>query len=705
MKNKGRISIIIGLIAAVLAILPSNFEWFRNIESSTWDWRVTYLADPDKKSDEIVVILLDQKSLDWVQEEQGLSHRWPRELYAAILSYCHESGAKAVGFDLLFTDPSFIGVEDDLSFGEAAKSFGRVVLPVESRREKSTEKEFVWPQFYTEKIKKISSIQNKRNYKTYDYANLPIEEIASQVHLVCHVNSLPDDDGVNRSALLLAKVGNKLLPSLGLATYLAGNKGAEVEVTAEALKIGSKSIPLDDQGASLIRLRGPSKTHTAFSAASILQSYLRVQEGEEPVVAAEKLKDKYILFGYSAAGLHDQHTVSFGDKYPGVEVHATVIDNIINEDFFREAPPFVNYVAALLLALIAPLLLLKSGSHFKQGLIMIILITCPTIIAFLSASAGYKTALFFPTLAISSSLFLSVGYNYLTEGRQKRFIKHAFNHYLSPHVIEQMIDNPEKLKLGGERTEISIFFSDLQGFTSISEKLSPEVLIDLLNEYLSAMSEIILEEQGTIDKYEGDAIIAFWNAPLPVENHAVQIVKSALKCQKVLAEMNPELKKKAQTDLKMRIGIHTGPAVVGNMGAAERFDYTMLGDSVNLAARLEGVNKQFGTFTMISEETKKQIGDAYPTRELAKVEVVGRKKPVVVYEPMLHEEYEQRKEYLETFDKALQYFYKENFVEALKIFESNSKNDPPSKFYAKKCRMIIEGGLNTPEGIWVMTSK
>ena len=220
----------------------------------------------------------------------------------------------------------------------------------------------------------------------------------------------------------------------------------------------------------------------------------------------------------------------------------------------------------MILALIATTIILNSSSYIKQGIFVIILLTFPSFIAFGAASFGYKIDLLLPSVSVASALFLSVGFNYLTEGRQKRFIKHAFNHYLSPHVINEMITNPDKLKLGGERAEISIFFSDLQGFTSISEKLSPEVLIELLNEYLSAMSEIILEEQGTIDKYEGDAIIAFWNAPLPVENHARQIVKSALRCQQVLAEMNPRLKEKAGTDLKMRIGIHTGPAVVGKYG-------------------------------------------------------------------------------------------------------------------------------------------
>ena len=192
---------------------------------------------------------------------------------------------------------------------------------------------------------------------------------------------------------------------------------------------------------------------------------------------------------------------------------------------------------------------------------------------------------------------------YTTEGRQKLFIKNAFKQYLSPAVIEELIQHPERLKLGGERRVLSIFFSDLEGFTGISEGLEPEELTALLNEYLSAMTDIIQEEGGTVDKYEGDAIIAFWNAPLLQPDHAERCVRAALRCQEKLAEMRPAFRERIGKDLRMRIGINSGPAVVGNMGSHTRFDYTMLGDAVNLAARLEGINKQFGTYTILSQAT------------------------------------------------------------------------------------------------------
>lgn len=702
MSRKSRDSILIGLLALILAFLPTGFSWFENVEAYTWDWRVKSLANPDKASDDVCVILLDQSSLDWAQKENGIGWPWPRELFTVILNYCSESGARSVGYDVLFTEPSFAGHEDDVGFADAIKKYGKFTIAAKGDFKKDSD--FKLPDFYKPLMREIT-MKEGTPYNRYDSLVKPVDILAENSSIVSHVNAKPDQDGVNRGVNLLADVRGNVIPCLGLGVYLAGNPEVEIVGDKYHLHVGEKVIPVDSQGRALLNFRGPSKTHKAYSAASIIQSYLLLQEGETPVVHPNQLKDKYILFGYSAPGLHDQHNVPVSGKYPGVEVHATFIDNLLAEDFFIQAPNIFNILIALILCVASSFLILKNVSHGKQTFYIIFTIALPFAIAFACASSGYRVALVFPSLGVSTSLFLSLGYNYLTEGRQKRFIKYAFKHYLSTHVIDELIDNPDKLKLGGERREISIFFSDLQGFTTISERLEPEILIEVLNEYLSAMSDIILEERGTIDKYEGDAIIAFWNAPLNVKTHAVQCVKSALECQRVLAEMSPGLKEKAGSDLKMRIGMHTGPAVVGNMGASERFDYTMLGDSVNLAARLEGVNKQFGTYTMISEDTKNQLGGAFPVRELARVAVVGRNEPVTVYEPMFPEEFKTKKAYLEKFSEGLNLFYQEKFSEAKIIFTENSENDPPSAFYARKCQSLLESGEGAPKGVWVMTSK
>jgi adenylate cyclase len=273
-------------------------------------------------------------------------------------------------------------------------------------------------------------------------------------------------------------------------------------------------------------------------------------------------------------------------------------------------------------------------------------------------------------------------------------------------VIEQLIAHPERLKLGGERRELSIYFSDLQGFTTLSEMLTPEELTTLLNEYLSAMTDIIQEEGGTIDKYEGDAIIAFWNAPLEQADHALRGVRAALRCQASLAALRPGFRERAGKDLYMRIGMNSGPAVVGNMGSRTRFDYTMLGDAVNLAARLEGVNKQFRTYTMISAATLQKLEGAFPARELARVAVVGRKEPVTVYEPFLPEAFTKARPLLESFAEGLRAFYAGSFGEAERLFARTASADPPAAAYQEKCRELAAAAA--PEawnGVWIMTSK
>jgi adenylate cyclase len=334
-----------------------------------------------------------------------------------------------------------------------------------------------------------------------------------------------------------------------------------------------------------------------------------------------------------------------------------------------------------------------------------VFIVVPAFFVLGSYAKGFWLPMVVQEAAVGFSIITALVVNYATEGRQKRFIKSAFKQYLSPSVIEQLIQHPERLKLGGERKILSIFFSDLEGFTSISEGLAPEELTALLNDYLSAMTNIVQEEGGTVDKYEGDAIIAFWNAPLEVPEHAIRAVRAALRCQTHLSALRTGFKKRIGQDMFMRIGINTGPAVVGNLGSHTRFDYTMLGDAVNLAARLEGVNKEFGTYTMISQSTRDLLQDEFAVRELARVAVVGRKEPVTVYEPMFVAEYETRKDLLNTFAKGLELFYKGDFRRALETFSTIQNLDPAAFAYADKCQTMGENQPQNWQGVWVMTSK
>jgi adenylate cyclase len=691
--------ILIAVVGFSFTFLLSNLNWFKDFDADTWDWRVKALADPTKASDEIVVILLDQPSLDWMNSENEISWPWPREIYSLVTDFCNKGQVKSIAFDVLFNESSHLQGDDQV-FASSIEASGVYVLATHLSKQSGSNK---FPRHYKKLLFNFEG--NDPSIAEFPKIARPLTAFSEKAAALAHVNGFPDQDGVYRKSTPILEFNGIKIPSLSLASYIVANKNAPLKIDGQTLHVGNRTVPLNSNGNTLLRFRGPSKTHKTFSAAAVLQSSLQLAEGKTPLIDPEEFRGKYVFFGFSAPALHDQHNVPVGGKYPGVEVHVTFLDNLLQNDFFAEAPDFMNLFIAAVLALLASLLIIYTANYKGQVIILIMAFALPFLLSFGAAYSGYRISLAFPLLTTLGSSFIAVGYNYMTEGRQKRFIKYAFKHYLSTHFIDQLISNPELLKLGGVRREISIFFSDLEGFTTISEKLDPEILIGVLNTYLSAMSDIILDERGTIDKYEGDAIIAFWNAPLDVKNHAYQVVKSALSMQQKLTDMQELLMEKTECPLKMRIGIHTGPAVVGNMGAKDRFDYTMLGDSVNLAARLEGVNKQFGTYTIISEETYKLLDGAFPARELARVAVVGRKKPVTVFEPMYPKEFNARKESLQKFDRALQLFYQEKIPEALEIFEENRNADPASKKYAKKCRQLIKDEERARKGVWTMTSK
>ncbi len=705
--------LIRGLLTGIVGVILTLMLWASSLidtwEAKSWDWRVALMAKPGKATSNISLILLDQKSLDWGKEVNALTWPWPREVYGAILNFCKRSGAKAVAFDVLFTDPSPYGVEDDAAFAQAVSGFGHVALAIFLNNQSGSNPQ--WPTTVPlPNFQVIGLDQWQKNaagkVRTFTRSSLPVEELASQAAVLCNVSLHPDPDGIYRKVDLVSIFDDKALPSLGLGVFLAANPGATLEFRARNLKVGEREIPIDANGYTILRYRGPSGTHRIYSAAAVLQSEIQIINGEQPNIRdPNAFKDKYVMFGFSAPGLYDLRPSPISGVYPGVEIYATLLDNFLSGDFMRQFPTFVIVTLLFILSMICAV----SVTYFKSvsGSVSAIaaFISMPVLLSFGAYQQGYWLPLVVQEIAIVVTIGLVLVINFATEGRQKRFIKNAFKHFLSPAVIEQLILHPERLKLGGERRVLSIFFSDLQSFTSISENLDPEALIELLNEYLSAMTDIIHEEGGTIDKYEGDAIIAFWNAPLEISDHAVKAVRAALRCQTKLAQMRPAFRKRIGTDMHMRIGINTGSAVVGNLGSDTRFDYTVIGDAVNLAARLEGANKQFGTFTMISQSTCDLIHKHFKTRELARLTVVGRNEPVTVYEPMMAAEYEARKDDLDQFIRGLDLFYKGDLAHGESVFAEIQAHDPAAQAYAQKCQTLLSTELNDWHGVWVMKTK
>jgi adenylate cyclase len=696
---------IVGVVVALIFYLPG---WLNDWEAKTWDWRVKVMAKPTPDTDKIRLILLDQNSLDWGKEENGLSWPWPREVYGAIIQFCKRTGVRGLAFDVLFTEPSKYGVADDRSFAAEIRHCQYFIGAVFPSMTEGSQK--AWPAFAAEPKFKITGLETwltQTGKKTFPRASFPVEEISASSGLLANVHLKPDPDSIYRRASLFEIFDGRILPSPALAGYLADRPNTLLRIRPGLFTIGDREIPMDHRGQAILNFRGPSGTHKTYSAAAVIQSELRLQNGETPTINnLEDFKDKYVLFGFSAPGLFDLRPTPVSGVYPGVEVHATMLDNLLSGDFIKPVPRFHVVILTLFIALLAGLTTAYVSGIFKSVLVYVFFIALPVILCLIAYRQGFWLPLVVQEAGAAVTLFGGGLIYYTTEGRQKAYIKNAFKQYLSHAVIEELIKNPERLKLGGERRMLSIFFSDLEGFTGISEGLDPEALTNLLNLYLTAMTDIIHEEGGTVDKYEGDAIIAFWNAPLEQPDHAVRCVRAALRCQAKLAGMRPGLRKTIGRDLNMRVGVNSGQAVVGNLGSHSRFDYTMIGDAVNLAARLEGINKQFGTYLLISQTTREQVGNAFPVREISRVAVVGRREPVVVYEPMLPENINaQRQKMMDKFSKALTLFYGEDFTGAKRIFSDIAQEDPVARAYVAKCEELIANPPDNWQGVWVITTK
>ncbi|MDD5676875.1 MAG: adenylate/guanylate cyclase domain-containing protein [Kiritimatiellae bacterium] len=699
----------IGLSAAALALGLWAFGALDKFEAKTWDWRVKIMAKPGPFTGKIRLIFIDQQSLDWVNKEMALRWPWPREVYRPILEFCRRQGAKAVAFDMLYTEPSSYGVDDDNAFGAAIAQTTGFVNTIFLGRE--TGQTTTWPTNIPVSPVRIQNLQpwlaaGSHKHLVMPQAIFPIPEVATNATLLGNVEARPDSDAIFRRLPLFAVFDGQVVPTLGLAAYLAAAANETLSLEPYWLNLGSRRIPLDRRGKTILHFRGPSATHQRFSAAAVIQSELKLQAGEIPPITDTKaFKDCYVFVGCNAPGLLDLRPAPVSRIYTGVELHATLLDNLLAIDPLRNMPWPVTVVLTLLLGLFWGVATLYCRNARDTTIAFVAALPIPAILSVAAYTQGFWLPFLVLETATALALVSAVLANYATEGRQKRFIRGAFKQYLSEDVIEQIVQHPERLQLGGEQRTLSILFSDLQGFTTISEGLNPQELTALLNEYLTAMTDIIQDEGGTVDKYEGDAIIAFWNAPLAQDDHAARAVRTALRCQAALAEMRPAIHARVGKDLFMRIGLNTGPVVVGNMGSRNRFNYTILGDAANLASRLEGINKQFGTYTMISETTHAGMGQAFAAREISRVAVVGRKTPVRVFEPMLPETWAAHAGDLAQFAKGLSAFYEGRFAEAIASFDPLREKDPPAGAYWRKCRALQAEPPAAWEGVWVMTEK
>ncbi len=538
-------------------------------------------------------------------------------------------------------------------------------------------------------------------------ANIPM--LTAGGSLSGFFNVVPDmEDGTIRRVPLVIKYKDVYYPSFDLQILRRYYADTPIKMVVnaggiESFIIGTKKINVASDGTVMINFRGPAFTFPHYSVYDVINHNIPI----------EKLKGKVVILGATEVGVFDLRTTPVGTAFPGVEVHANLVDNMINGDYFHRSDfvYFLTFVLILVLGLFVGIILPKLSA--LPGLIFsitLLVVYIATNLWFLNNEKTW-TSFIYIVGVIFVNWFAIILFKFFGEEKDKRFIKGAFQQYLSPKVIDRLVDDPSMLKLGGEKKEITAFFSDVQGFSTISESLTPEELVELLNEYLTAMTDIVMKYEGTVDKFEGDAVIAFFGAPVSYADHAARACLASLEMQEKLVEMRKAWRSQGKHELYVRIGLNTGDTVVGNMGSAYRMDYTMMGDTVNLAARLEGVNKQYKTYCMISEFTYEEVKESIEVRELDMIRVVGKNEPVRIYEVLGRkgEVNEEKIKAVNFFEKGLHYYRKQQWDEAIKYFKHSNKlmqRDEVSNVFYKRCKNFME---NSPglgwDGVFQMETK
>ena len=524
---------------------------------------------------------------------------------------------------------------------------------------------------------------------------LPIDKFVDVSDGFGFVNFHPEIDGGLRWENTAIEYLDRYYPSIAIRMmmeyYGLGQDDLAI-VKGEGIRLGDISIPTDDKARMLVNYYGPYGSMQYYSIVDII-------EGNYP---PGTFQDKIILVGGAATGLGDVWLTPFDPSLPGVEKHATVISNILQGDFIKR-PPSARMISLLLIVAVG----FALGFFIPRlpSVLHVLLFTSTTlavlfgVVVITFTAFGIWVNLIYPLLSL---LIVSVGvvvYQYFTEEREKRQIKKAFKMYLNDALVEQLAESHDGLQLGGDEKVLTVLFSDIRNFTSISEGMTPEQLVSLINTYLSLMTKTIMNENGTVDKYIGDAIMAIYGAPVYSEEHPAQACRAALKMMYDLDQVRGQWKERGYPEITIGIGINTGRMVVGNMGSEDRFDYTVMGDSVNLASRLEGLTKAYGAGIIVSEFTEEKLS-GFVHKDLDLVRVKGKDKPIRIFELLAEGTPDKAMELeLEQYSEALELYRKMHWDKALDAFKALEKehNVLLYNIYGKRCAAFKE---NPPEGDW-----
>jgi len=443
----------------------------------------------------------------------------------------------------------------------------------------------------------------------------------------------------------------------------------------------------------LINYLGPAKTFPHYSITDIINGRLK------PAL----FKNKIVLVGATATGIYDMRVTPFSTIFPGIEIHATVIDNILHQSFLKRPgwTGLIDIAAIIFLGLIIGIVLPRVRAIPGVFLSLLLLAAYILINRFIFSHYNLWLNLVYPVVTILAAYLGITIYKYITEEREKKKIRGAFQYYLTPSVINEVLKDPSKLKLGGEKKDLTVLFSDIRGFTTVSENMSPEELVHLLNEYLTAMTDVVFKHEGLLDKYMGDAIMAVFGAPLPQDDHPVRACMTAIGMMEELKKLQKKWADEGRPVLDIGIGMNSGEMVVGNMGSDMRFDYTVMGDNVNLGSRLEGINKEYGTNVIISEHTYNRSRNEFFCRELDLVRVKGKEFPVRIYELLGERKDSGNGEgFVKLFEEGLAKYKRGEWDEAVVCFQnvlSVRPGDTPSELYIGRCKELKE---KPPPGKW-----
>jgi len=709
-RSKPTLIAVVSAVGLGLAVLLQIAGMLEIVELKLLDARFLSGYRAERKDNSVVIAAIDQSSLTYFQK-QGQSWPWPREFYAALVRYLTKAGARVIAFDIEFSQPDFDrlnvdAIESDKAFAEALKENGRSLLAVylsESDSAASLDTSVHGKHFL-----RVTDA-HRHAIPTYQSAEAPLPMFQEGSAKLGVVNFQSDRDGIARRVPLLCKLGEKYLPYFGLGCFLLSKGITNLDSLLE-------QIPTANDGTFLLYWYGKGGPQGAFKyypIAALIASAIKVEQGEAPDIPPDELRDKHIIIGASAAGLLDFKPTPFTplEPYPGMEIHATMLANLLNAHYLWQPPRWAEYLLAACLALVAALSFFLSSRVSVSVVLTLVWILLYLAVAYLLfVFMRWWVPVAFPLTALALVFALSAVISYATEGSQKRELRKVFNRYLSPRVIDSIIANPDEVELGGKEIEATVFFSDIEGFTSISETLSPKELVRFLNEYFTVASRIILDREAMVDKYIGDAIMAIFGAPIPKDLHAASACLTALEIQRQLRAFY-EKKSADLPHFQTRIGLNTGKMVIGNIGSEMHLDYTVIGDAVNLASRLEGVNKEYGTNIIISESTYQQAKDLIEARELDYLRVKGKAIPIRIYELLCEKgglsPMEQEK--VERFAEALSLYRKQQWEKAIKCFEEILKrfpDDGPSKTYIRRCQMLAEETLPEDwDGVYVMKTK